>query len=392
MNTTRPAGPAGRITRVETLMLGTAWRDFAYVRLHTDEGLTGVGEITHPYRPRETCALTEAMGHRHLIGADPFDTEEIWLRMYQGDFLRGGDVGGIVVSGVDQALHDLMGKALGVPVYRLTGGATRDRVRVYANGWYTGEREPEIFAAKAKETVARGYTALKFDPFGAGLHHLEKAELRRSVDLVAAVREAVGPDVDLFVEGHARFGTGTARQLVDALAPYEPGWFEEPLPWTLIERYAELRERAPFPISGGEHFHNRHEYKQLFATRAVDIVQPDLSMAGGFTELRKIAAEADTHGMTVAPHNSNSPLCTTASVHAVLGITNFQILETFDGLLEPYVFDAVKGALPVVDGHIELPTAPGLGIELVDEVFEEHPPSHRFWNMFAEGWEKRNRT
>ncbi|ASY36233.1 MULTISPECIES: mandelate racemase/muconate lactonizing enzyme family protein [unclassified Streptomyces] len=392
VNTTRPAGPAGRITRVETLMLGTAWRDFAYVRLHTDEGLTGVGEITHPYRPRETCALTEAMGHRHLIGADPFDTEEIWLRMYQGDFLRGGDVGGIVVSGVDQALHDLMGKALGVPVYRLTGGATRDRVRVYANGWYTGEREPEIFAAKAKETVARGYTALKFDPFGAGLHHLEKAELRRSVDLVAAVREAVGPDVDLFVEGHARFGTGTARQLVDALAPYEPGWFEEPLPWTLIERYAELRARAPFPISGGEHFHNRHEYKQLFATRAVDIVQPDLSMAGGFTELRKIAAEADTHGMTVAPHNSNSPLCTTASVHAVLGITNFQILETFDGLLEPYVFDAVKGALPVVDGHIELPTAPGLGIELVDEVFEEHPPSHRFWNMFAEGWEKRNRT
>ncbi|MFJ4437771.1 mandelate racemase/muconate lactonizing enzyme family protein [Streptomyces sp. NPDC088923] len=392
VNTTRPAGPAGRITRVETLMLGTAWRDFAYVRLHTDEGLTGVGEITHPYRPRETCALTEAMGHRHLIGADPFDTEEIWLRMYQGDFLRGGDVGGIVVSGVDQALHDLMGKALGVPVYRLTGGATRDRVRVYANGWYTGEREPEIFAAKAEETVARGYTALKFDPFGAGLHHLEKAELRRSVDLVAAVREAVGPDVDLFIEGHARFGTGTARQLVDALAPYEPGWFEEPLPWTLIERYAELRERAPFPISGGEHFHNRHEYKQLFATRAVDIVQPDLSMAGGFTELRKIAAEADTHGMTVAPHNSNSPLCTTASVHAVLGITNFQILETFDGLLEPYVFDAVKGALPVKDGHIELPTAPGLGIELVDEVFEEHPPSHRFWNMFAEGWEKRNRT
>ncbi|WEH26073.1 mandelate racemase/muconate lactonizing enzyme family protein [Streptomyces sp. AM 3-1-1] len=392
VNTTRPAGPAGRITRVETLMLGTAWRDFAYVRLHTDEGLTGVGEITHPYRPRETCALTEAMGHRHLIGADPFDTEEIWLRTYQGDFLRGGDIGGIVVSGVDQALHDLMGKALGVPVYRLTGGATRDRVRVYANGWYTGEREPEVFAAKAKETVARGYTALKFDPFGAGLHHLEKAELRRSVDLVAAVREAVGPDVDLFVEGHARFGTGTARQLVDALAPHEPGWFEEPLPWTLIERYAELRERAPFPISGGEHFHNRHEYKQLFATRAVDIVQPDLSMAGGFTELRKIAAEADTHGMTVAPHNSNSPLCTTASVHAVLGITNFQILETFDGLLEPYVFDAVKGALPVVDGHIELPTAPGLGIELVDEVFEEHPPSHRFWNMFAEGWEKRNRT
>ncbi|SFF93754.1 galactonate dehydratase [Actinacidiphila alni] len=392
VNTTRPAGPAGRISKVETLQLGTAWRDFGYVRIHTDQGLTGVGEITHPYRVDETCRLAEAMGRRHLLGADPFDVEEVWLRMYQGDFLRGGDIGGIVVSGVDQALYDLMGKALGVPVHRLTGGAARDRVRVYANGWYTGEREPEVFAAKAKETVAKGFTALKFDPFGAGLHELERAELRRSLALVAAVREAVGPEVDLFVEGHARFAMATARRLVHELAPYDIGWFEEPLPWTHIERYAELRQIAPFPISGGEHFHNRYEYKQLFATDAVDIVQPDLSMAGGFTELRKIAAQADAHGMVVAPHNSNSPLCTTASVHAVLGVTNFKILETFDGLLEPYVFEAVRGALPIADGHIGLPTAPGLGIELVDEVFAEHPPTHRFWNMFADGWEKRNRT
>lgn len=392
VDTTRPAGPAGRISKVETLQLGTAWRDFGYVRIHTDQGLTGVGEITHPYRVDETCRLTEAMARRHLLGADPFDVEEIWLRMYQGDFLRGGDVGGIVVSGVDQALYDLMGKALGVPAYRLTGGAVRDRVRVYANGWYTGEREPREFAAKAKETVAKGFTALKFDPFGAGLHELERAELRRSLALVAAVREAVGPDVDLFVEGHARFGTGTARRLVHELAPYDIGWFEEPMPWTHIERYAELRRLAPFPISGGEHFHNRYEYKQLFATEAVDIVQPDLSMAGGFTEIRKIAAQADAHGMLVAPHNSNSPLCTTASAHAALGLTNLKILETFDGLLEPFVFEAVRGALPVEDGHVGLPTGPGLGVELVDEVFAEHPPSHRFWNMFADGWEKRNRT
>ncbi|GIH66000.1 MULTISPECIES: mandelate racemase/muconate lactonizing enzyme family protein [Microbispora] len=392
VNTTRPAGPAGRISRVETLTLGTAWRDFSYVRIHTDAGLSGVGEITHPYRARETCLLTEAMAQRHLLGADPFDVEEIWLRLYQGDFLRGGDVGGIVVSGVDQALHDLMGKALGVPVYRLTGGACRDRVRVYANGWYTGDREPGAFAQRAKETVAKGYTALKFDPFGAGLGELSRAELRLSLDIVAAVREAAGPDVDLFVEGHARFAFHTAARLVRELEPYDIGWFEEPLPWTHIERYAELRQRAAFPISGGEHFHNRYEYARLFATDAVDIIQPDLSMAGGFTEVRKLAALADLHSMTVAPHNSNSPLCTTASVHAVLGMPNFTILETFDGLLEPYVFEAVRGALPIESGYIGIPDKPGLGIELADEVFEEHPPSHRFWNMFAEGWEKRNRT
>ncbi|GAB3078742.1 mandelate racemase/muconate lactonizing enzyme family protein [Micromonospora schwarzwaldensis] len=388
---TRPEGPAGRISRVETLTLGTAWRDFSYVRVHTDAGLTGVGEITHPYRARETCQLAEAMAERHLIGADPFDVEEIWLRMYQGDYLRGGDIGGIVVSGVDQALHDIMGKALGVPAYRLTGGACRDRVRVYANGWYTGEREPETFAERAVATVAKGYTALKFDPFGAGLGELSRTELRRSVDIVAAVRAAVGPRIELFVEGHARFAMHTAVRLVRELEPFDLGWFEEPLPWTHIERYAELRARATMPISGGEHFHNRYEYARLFATNAVDIIQPDLSMAGGFTEVRKLAAIADQHAMVVAPHNSNSPLCTTASVHAVLGMPNFKILETFDDLLEDYVFEAVRGALPVVDGHVALPTAPGLGVELVDEVFAEHPPSHGFWNMFAEGWEKRDR-
>ncbi|GAA4533493.1 mandelate racemase/muconate lactonizing enzyme family protein [Amycolatopsis samaneae] len=388
----RPVTNAGRVSRVETLTLGTAWRDFSYVRVHTDEGLTGVGEITHPYRGRETCALTEAMAGRHLLGADPFDVEEIWLRLYQGDFLRGGDVGGIVVSGVDQALYDIMGKALGVPAYRLTGGACRDRIRVYANGWYTGEREPGTFAIKARETVKRGYTALKFDPFGAGLGELSRAELRRSVDIVGAVRDAVGPDIELFVEGHARFAMATADRLVRELAPFDLGWFEEPLPWTHIERYAELRANATMPIAGGEHFHNRYEYKPLFATNAVDIVQPDLSMAGGFTEVRKLAALADMHAMVVAPHNSNSPLCTTVSAHAVAGMPNFKILETFDGLLEDYVFDALQGVLPVSDGHVGLGERPGLGVELADEVFEEHPPSGGFWNMFAPGWERRDRT
>ncbi|AUH38974.1 mandelate racemase/muconate lactonizing enzyme family protein [Streptomyces sp. CMB-StM0423] len=392
VDTTRPTGPAGRISRVETLMLGTAWRDFGYVRVHTDEGLSGVGEITHPYRGREVCALAEAMSRRHLLGADPFDVEEIWLRLHQGDFLRGGDVGGIVLSGLDQALYDLMGKALGVPVYRLTGGACRDGVPVYANGWYDGERDPEVFAAKARATVAKGYRALKFDPFGSGLHELGPAELRRSIGLVAAVREAIGPDVELFVEGHARFAMPTAVRLLHELEPYGIGWLEEPLPWTHIERYAELRQRASFPIAGGEHFHDRYEYKQLFATHAVDIVQPDLSMAGGLTEVRKIAAIADAHGMLVAPHNSNSPLCTTVSVHAALGIPNLKVLETFDGLLEPYVFEALRGTLPIADGSIGLPTAPGLGVELADEVFAEHPPTHRFWNMFEDGWEKRDRS
>ncbi|MFD2081551.1 galactonate dehydratase [Actinopolymorpha cephalotaxi] len=388
----RPTTHAGRISRVETLTLGTAWRDFSFVRLHTDEGLTGVGEITHPYRGKQACDLVVAMGERHLLGADPFDVEEIWLRMYQGDFLRGGDIGGIVLSGVDQAVHDIMGKALGVPVYRLTGGACRDSVPVYANGWYTGERSPESFAKRSRETVGRGFSALKFDPFGTGLGALSREERTLSLDIVAAVREAVGPDVDLFVEGHARFAMPTASRLVRDLEPYDIGWFEEPLPWTHIERYAELRQRATMPIAGGEHFHNRYEYRHLFASSAVDIIQPDLCMAGGYTEIRKIAALAEMHGMLVAPHNSNSPFCTTATVHAALGMPQLLVLETFDSLLEDYVADALRGALPISSGRIQLPTKPGIGIELDDSVFAEHPPRSGFWNMFAPGWEKRDRS
>ncbi|WP_291048788.1 mandelate racemase/muconate lactonizing enzyme family protein [Herbiconiux sp.] len=388
----RPTTSAGRISKVETLTLGTAWRDFSYVRIHTDEGLTGIGEITHPFRPRETCLLAEAMGERHLLGADPFDVTEIALRMFQGDYFRGGDLGGIVASGVDQALYDIMGKALDVPVYRLTGGAVRDSVPVYANGWYTGERTEEGFARKASEVVARGYRGLKFDPFGAGLGQLSTAELDESMRLVGAVRQAIGPDVELFIEGHARFSFPTAMAITRELAPFGISWFEEPMPWTHIERYHEIREAASFPISGGEHFHNRYEYQRLFDTKAVDIVQPDMSMAGGFTEIKLLAQLADMNGMLVAPHNSNSPLCTTASVHLTLGLVNLKILETFDGMVEPHVFDALRGVLPVENGRVGLPTAPGLGVELVDEVFDANPPSYGFWNMFAPGWEERTRS
>ena len=387
----RPATGAGRVSRVETLSLGTAWRDFSFVRVHTDEGLVGIGEITHPFRTKEVCQLTEALAGRHLLGADPFDTEANWRALYQGDFLRGGDIGGIALSGLDQALTDIQARFLGVPAYRLVGGAYRDRVRVYANGWYTGDRTPDGFADRARGVVAAGYTALKLDPFGAGDGELSRPERRRAIDLVAAVRDAVGPDVEVFVEGHARLTLDEAVRVAHELEPLDVGWFEEPLPWTQIALYAEVRRRTSVPIAGGEHFHSRYEFAPLFASGAVGIVQPDLCMAGGFTEVRKIAAMAEVHSMLVAPHNSNSPLCTTATAHLAFGLPNLKILETFDGMLELHVFEALRGTLPVVDGHLPLPTGPGLGVDLVDEVFAEHPPTYAFWDLFADGWEKRER-
>ncbi len=389
VNTTRPACRAGRISRVETMTLGTDWRNFSFVRIYTDEGIVGVGEITHPYRGRQVCSLVEEMARRHLVGADPFDIEEIWLRMYQGDFMRGGDMAGNAVSGVDQALYDIKGRALGVPVYQLLGGACRDRIPTYANGWYTGGRSPEAFAQKAKETVARGYHALKFDPFGTGLWELGRTERNLSLGIVEAVRDAVGPDVEIFIEGHARLTVHEAVRVGIELQKYDVGWFEEPMPITHVAEYLQVRDKTSVPIAGGEHCTDRFAMRPYFDHDAVHIIQPDVCIAGGFTELRKIAAIAEMHGMMVAPHNSNSPFCTTASVHVDLGMTNFKIQETFDDLMEPYVFDALKGVLPVKGGYIDIPTEPGLGITLVDEVFAEHPPRETFWNMWQDGWEDR---
>ena len=379
---------AGRIKQVETLCLGTKWKDFSFVRIHTDEGLAGVGDITHSTRREQVCQAVEQIGARYILGADPFNVEAIGHRVLHGDGFIGGDIGGIALSGIDQALYDLLGQALGVPVYRLIGGACRSHLPVYANGWYGVPREPRSFANRACEVVEQGYRALKFDPFGTAVGELALDQRSQAIALVEAVRDAIGPDVELFIEGHGRFVLHEAVRIAVELERFDAGWFEEPLPPTQIKQYAQVKARTTVPIAGGEHFHNRYDFKPVFEHDVLHIVQPDVSMAGGFTELRKIAAIADMHGMVVAPHNSNSPLATTASAHASFALTNFKILETFEYMMEPFVYDALPGALRVKDGAIAMPTAPGIGVQLNDDVFEAHPPIGLVWDPIQEGWEK----
>jgi len=240
--------------------------------------------------------------------------------------------------------------------------------------------------------VERGYRGLKMDPFGPGSQELSPLERRRSLGLVEAVRAAIGPDVELFIEGHARFAVAEARRLAVELQRFEIGWFEEPLPWTNIEDYPLVRDAAPVPIAGGEHFHSRFDYRRLFEVGAVSVVQPDIVLVGGLTELRKIAAMAEVHGVVVAPHNSQSPFCTTATAHLAFGIPNLKVVESFDHAFEPYVFEALPGVLEVEDSSVGLPERPGFGVELNDEVFAAHPPTYGHWDLFAEGWEERNRA
>lgn len=378
-----------KIVDLKTHVMHDGWRNLIFVQLVTDEGLTGLGEATTANREEAVVAYLEGVRHRHVLGSDPFDIEDLWARVYRGDFIRGGTIACAGLSAIDMACYDIVGKALGVPVWKLLGGACRRTVRCYANGWYTTQRRPEAIAERAKEVLRRGYRALKIDPFGAGSFELTRAERQLSLAILTAVREAVGPDVDLFVEGHGRFAPHEAVYLAQAMEELDVGWFEEPCPWDDPLAWREVKTKTTVPIAGGEHFQTRYGFRAVFESRAVDILQPDVGYVGGLTEMRKVAAWADAYSMLVAPHNSQGPVNTAASIHAAFAMPNFKIQEVFDDFMPPFVKAAVPGCPQVVDGVVALPEAPGLGVELDEAVIAEHPRQQNYFNLFAEGWERR---
>ncbi|AUS77871.1 mandelate racemase/muconate lactonizing enzyme family protein [Actinoalloteichus sp. AHMU CJ021] len=379
-----------KISNIRTVVLGTPWRNLTYVVVETDEGLTGVGEARMLNHTDALIGYLTEAAPNHVVGSDPFDIESLVHRMYNLDYGRAGE---IVMSGiacVEMACWDIVGKALGQPVYRLLGGAVRDRIKAYANGWYTVERSPEEFHAAARTVVERGYRALKFDPFGPGTMELDHAETMRSVSLVEAVRDAVGPDVELLVEMHGRFTAATASRLARLLEPYDPAWLEEPVPPDDIESLAKFAARANAPVATGERLHTRHEFRQLFALQAADIVQPDISHFGGILETKKLAATAETHHVLIAPHNVGGAVLTAANLHLAACTTNFKIQEHFNDFADSFVKQVAPGNPEVVDGYFALPTGPGLGVELDLDAVAEHPRQQANFNLFKEGWEKRD--
>ncbi|KAA9161091.1 mandelate racemase/muconate lactonizing enzyme family protein [Amycolatopsis acidicola] len=378
-----------KISRVETFVLGTPWRDLTFVRVHTDEGLTGVGEtrmLGHTEALRGY--LAEAVP-RHVVGSDPFDIESLVQRMKRGDYGRAGE---IVMSGigcVEMACWDIVGKALGQPVWRLLGGKVREKIKAYANGWYTVEREPGEFHAAARRVVERGYRALKFDPFGPGQWELSREELRRSADLVAAVRDAVGPDVEILVEMHGRFAPAEAVRVARSLAEFDPGWLEEPVPPENLKALNKVADHVDIPIATGERIHDRAEFRELFELQAADVIQPDIGHLGGIAETRKLAATAETHFVLVAPHNVGGPVLTAANLHLAATTPNFKIQEHFNDFADEHVKRAAPGLPAVVDGYFPLPEGPGLGVELDTDFIAEHPFQAARFDLFAEDWQFR---
>lgn len=381
-----------KITRVTPLVLGTAWRNLTFLKVETDEGLTGLGEARSLNKDDALLGYLNEAVPRYVIGADPFEIERLTGRMYRGDFGRAGEIAMTGIALVEIACWDIIGKALNQPVYRLLGGAVRERIPAYANGWYTVERTPQEFHDAALRAVAKGYRALKFDPFGAGFYELERAEKLRSIGLVEAVRSAVGPEVELLIEMHGRFNPVTAVEMIREIAPYKPSWYEEPVPpenLPALKKVADAVAPLGIPVATGERIHTLYEYRELFELRAADIIQPDITHLGGLLNAKKLAAWADAYYVLVAPHNVGGPVSTAAALHLAACTPNFKIQEHFNDFAEPYVKEAAPGVPEIVDGAFPLPGGPGLGVTIDEAVFEAHPKQALHFDLFKTDWHKR---
>jgi galactonate dehydratase len=378
-----------KISKLTTHVLGTPWRDLTFVQVHTDEGLVGVGETRMLSHTRALLGYLDEATTNHVLGSDPFDIESLVRRMKYGDFGRAGE---IVMSGiacVEMACWDIVGKALGQPVWRLLGGSVNDRVKAYANGWYTVERTPEEFHAAATRVVERGYRALKFDPFGPGRYELDHQERMRSVALVEAVRDAVGPDVELLLEMHGRFAPMEAVRIARLVEPFEPSWLEEPVPPENLAALEKVAAHTSLPLAAGERIHDRIEFREIFAAQSLDVIQPDIGHIGGILETRKLAATAETHHVLVAPHNVGGPVLTAANLHLAACTPNFKIQEHFNDFADEEVKQAAPGLPEVVDGYFALPSAPGLGVELDVDFVASRPTQGAHFDLYAEGWQYR---
>jgi galactonate dehydratase len=379
-----------RITGLRTGVVGTPWRNLTFVELSTDEGLAGVGEARMLNHTDALLGYLAEAERTHIAGSDPFEIESLVHRMFRNDYARAGEIAMSAIAVVELACWDIVGQALGQPVHRLLGGAVRDRIRAYANGWYTVEREPAEFHAAARRVVERGYGALKLDPFGSGFAELERSERLRSIGLVEAVRDAVGPDVEVFVEMHGRFAPMVAIALARELEPFAPGWIEEPVPPHNLKALRKVAEGVSIPVATGERLHTRYEFRELFELQCADILQPDITHFGGLLETRKLAATAETHYMLMAPHNVGGPIATAAALHLAACTPNFKIQEHFNDFTDPWLRDVAPGMLEIgSDGCFPVPTVPGLGVTIDWEAVAEHPRQAFTFDLFADDWHRR---
>lgn len=352
-----------------------------FLRIETSDGRVGWGEPTIEGRAKTVATAVERLLETTLIGEDPSRIEDHWQAMYTGGFYRGGPILMSAIAGIDQALWDLKGKEFGAPVHELLGGRARDRVRIYQ--WIGGD-EPSDVGEAATEKVAEGYTAFKMNATSQLRHIDTPAAVERARDRVAEVRDAVGDEIDIGLDFHGRASKSMAKRLASALEPYDPMFIEEPVLPEHNGTLPELAHNTTIPIATGERMYSRWDYRDLLADGAVDVIQPDVSHAGGITEVRKIAAMAESHDVTMAPHCPLGPIALAACLqidgcapNVLIQEQSLNIHYNKDADLLDYLADPDVFAFE--DGYVDIPTGPGLGIELDEDIVREAAGDGDFW-------------
>ena len=384
-----------KIQSLKTFVVGNpppypGGRYFLFLKLITDTGIEGVGEVyTASFGPKAVVAMIEDVFTHHVEGADPFAIERLWRNVYGRGYSQRPDISLVgVLSGIVMALWDIVGKAVDKPVYQLLGGQAHERLRSYT---YLYPREsdgehayspskvysdPDSAAERALEYMAQGFTAVKFDPAGPYSTYDPRMPSLERLDLSARfcqrIREAVGTKCDLLFGTHGQFTTSGAIRLAKRLEPYDPLWFEEPVPPEMPEQMAVVARQTSIPIAAGERLNTKYEFARLLQLGAASILQMDLGRVGGILEAKKIAAIAEAHYAQIAPHLYCGPIVAAANIQVATCCPNFLILESieqFDGFQEKLLHKKIQWE----DGYVIPPTAPGLGVELNEAVALAHP-------------------
>ena len=357
----------GVISEVRPFVLGAGGKNITIVRVRTDDGLEGIGEGTINYRVRAIHGAVQDFA-MYLVGKDASQIERHWQALYRNSFFRGGPIQMTALSAIEQALWDIRGKALGVPVWDLLGGAARDRIATYTHG---GGRNPQVAAERCLALVEEGHRAIKLGIPGAVEPVLDERAVGATVAIVRAVRDAVGPDVKLMVDCHAKPTPPVAMRLAAELAPFGLLFLEEPLPPENVDALATVARASLVPVATGERLFTRWGFREVVEKQAAAVLQPDLGHCGRILEARKIAALAETYYASVAPHNPRGPGVTMASLHVAACTPNFLIQEIVHD--DPLREEMLVEPLRVENGFVPLPAAPGLGLRFDEALAARFP-------------------
>ncbi len=379
-----------KITKVETYSVGAGWKNWLFVKVHTDDDLYGISEATINGFIATTKAAVHELSHL-FIGKDPRQVNAV-ANAIISTMADVGHIHRMVMAAIEVACWDILGKSLGVPIWQLLGGKHRDSILAYANGWYRTERTPENFVDVAKTVVGKGFKALKLDPFGTAKSFCGNADLNLSFDILRALRQEFGADLKILIDVHSRFAPSESLRIANKLAELDIFWWEEPTTIERIELTNEIALRCPIPVATGEQFDKVGDFETLARGKYISIYQPEPMSLGGITNTIAVANIAHANGAWIAPHQSGGPVATAVCLQLAAIIPNFLIQEHFDPFNEPWTQNLVTWVPGLDDrtGHLMIPTAPGLGLDLNMDVVQEHPydPS-AYFDTSKSGWEKR---